>query len=151
MNTFTQDLKRGSIGEERIESFLKSKNNTVVNVSNNPEYYHKGDLIVNDLLVEIKADSRISRTQNLFLEYERDYFNYVDAGWFVRTEADYLFYLCSCSNECYVYSMRELKDYITQHPGSFDIKECDDGYKVVRAYALHKDCLPHQTFRLEVA
>ncbi len=51
---------------ERIEAELTGKNYTLVN--NNPDYYHKGDIIVDGEILEIKSDCRIMESGNILFE-----------------------------------------------------------------------------------
>ena len=83
-------------GEYLASRYLQAQGYAVEDVSLTPKYWKKDvDLIArkdnHELKIEVKWDSRIHHTGNMFIETETD----VDlnkAGWFKFCEADYIFY-----------------------------------------------------------
>lgn len=75
LSNFKTDLAAAKEAEQITKTALAAAGYKVQDVSNNPEYYHKGDLQIilptGELrYVEVKDDSRIGDTQNILCEEE---------------------------------------------------------------------------------
>ena len=84
---FNTDLVKGHRAEQIVKDVFTSLTDkyTFQDVSNNPSYFHKGDIIATaadgrQIMIEVKNDSRIGDTKNILCEEEvymkeGDYFN----------------------------------------------------------------------------
>lgn len=106
-------------GEKQAKAALKAKGYKIQDVSNDSSYWFKDiDLICykNDLeiRVEVKWDSRIGTTGNLFIE---DYSNIETdrKGWFHYCEADFLMYGDSAANKFYFIPFPIVKKVIAEN------------------------------------
>ena len=95
---------------------------TVENVSGNPEYWHRDiDMIITSPFTgavktfEVKWDTRINKTGNLYLETESIY-SKGGKGWFEFCEADFLAYGDAASRKFYIIPLLELKERVKQLP-----------------------------------
>lgn len=113
-------------------------------VSKNPEYFSKDiDIIAytenGTKAIEVKNDSLIHKTGNLFLETLSDVENAAD-GWFVYSEADLLYYACDKTNRCFIYRMDELRRFVDAQNDAYikrHTKDCHlDKYKVSRGLCI---------------
>lgn len=72
---FEKDLAKGKKGEAIVKTVLSSidKNHQYIDVSNDPKYYHKGDLMAvaadgTKIMIEVKNDGVIHKTHNILCE-----------------------------------------------------------------------------------
>lgn len=84
---FKTDLVKGHRAEQIVKEVFTSLTDkyTFTDVSDNPSYYHRGDIIATaadgrEIMIEVKNDSRIGETKNVLCEEEvymseGDYFN----------------------------------------------------------------------------
>lgn len=74
LSNFKEDLANAKTAEKIVQSVIASEGYKVLDISDDPKCYHKGDLKISlpsgDRYVEVKADSRISDTKNILLEDE---------------------------------------------------------------------------------
>lgn len=108
----------GRIGEELVQQFLAAHGVEVTDVSNEPEYWAQDiDFIAQykgvTKKIEVKYDTYIGRTGNLFLEYITDVEN-KKPGWFTYTKADELYYIDAQSRIIYVINIDQLRDYVAR-------------------------------------
>ena len=82
-------------GEAELKQFFRDNDYKVIDVSENPKYFSQDiDLFIqnpftdNIFSLEVKWDSRIADTGNLFIEIWADYQNKI--GWFNFCKADLL-------------------------------------------------------------
>lgn len=95
---FFKDLQAAKPAEEIVLNTLSNltTNYTFTNVSNNREYFYKGDILATSangeqIFLEVKNDSRIADTGNVLCEYQ----NYIkDGGYYIKGNmlSDYDFY-----------------------------------------------------------
>ena len=90
---------------------MESRGYTVEDVSNNPQYWYKDiDFIVTSSTsgetktFEVKWDTKVNTTGNLFLEYESLY-SKGGKGWFEFCEADFLAYGDAITKVFYIIDM----------------------------------------------
>ena len=102
-------------GEQLFQQTMQNRNYTVVNVASNPDYWSKDiDFIVTSPTTgvtksfEIKWDSRIHSTNNLYLEISNVH-SKNGIGWFNFCQADYLAYGDAYNNQFYIISLPDLK------------------------------------------
>lgn len=95
-------------------------------VGDEPEYWHRDiDFIINDrTAVEVKWDSWINTTGNLFIETANPR-SKDGKGWYLFCEADYLAYGDSRINQFYIIKMSDLRHYISTH--NLELKITNDG------------------------
>lgn len=112
----------GKQGERLFQQIMEEKGYTVQDVSANPQYWDKDiDFVVIsstsglERTFEIKWDSRIGKTNNLYLELTNIH-SKGGKGWFKFCQADYLAYGDSCNNCFYVVSLLELRERVRELP-----------------------------------
>ena len=108
-----------NIGELRAYNYFQDNGWTVQDVTSNPEYWDKDiDLIVSSgaqsLTIEVKWDSRISTTGNMFIETVTDLDKSKD-GWFSYCQADYIYYGDSINQLFYVFKTDDLRKFVSSH------------------------------------
>lgn len=109
--------------ELKVQALLLSRGIKFDDVSGNPEYWKLDiDLIVHsekgDISIEIKNDSWLSKTGNLFLETITDIENKKE-GWFAYSAADLLYYIDDNNELLFIYKMEELRNYISQQSAAY--------------------------------
>ena len=113
MATFQQQLKVGNIGEAAIASYLTSRNWQVTDTTKNESFFALDiDFIANkgaeSRTIEVKTDTAIARTGNLFLEISQDEGS-SRKGWALTSEAQYLFYYDLQNKICYCFFMEDMR------------------------------------------
>ena len=126
-------------GEAEVKKMLRAAAYIVEDVSDNPLYWKKDiDLLVtnpvtgNTAAIEVKNDTRMNKTGNFFIEYANPR-SRGGLGWFEFCEADYLYYVDSVSETCYIISLKALKEFINQNKSNLKKREtadCSKGYIV---------------------
>ena len=108
----------GKYGESLFSATMQSMQYKVQDVSNNPDYWYKDiDFIVTSPTTgavktfEVKWDSRINATGNLFLELTNVH-SKGGKGWFNFCEADYLAYGDAIANCFYIIPIAALREKI---------------------------------------
>lgn len=114
----------GKIGEQLVQQFLEQHGVEVTDVSDQPEYWAQDiDLIgqCNGVTkkIEVKYDTWVGRTNNLFLEFVTDV-DQKKPGWFSYTKADELYYVDATNRIIYVIPLNQLRDYVAR---AYYIKE----------------------------
>ena len=114
----------GKQGERIFSSIMLNKGYTVEDVSNNPAYWDKDiDFLITSPFTgavkgfEVKYDSRINTTGNLYLETESinsKQWNY--EGWWQHCQADYLAYGDAKTKTFYMIPMEELRERVDELP-----------------------------------
>ena len=115
-------MNNGRIGEQLFQQQMESKGYVVQDVSANEQYFGKDiDFIVTSptsgltKTFEIKFDTRINRTGNLYLEFVNK--NSENCrGWFEFCKADYLAYGNAATNTFLIISMQELRERVKRLP-----------------------------------
>lgn len=117
---FSEFLEPIKPGEYEAKQVLRRAGEKVIDVSENPIYWKKDiDLIVKDNNstqwgIEVKWDSRISETGNLYLEYYNE--NSINnKGWLLFSEADIIFYGDSVNKCFYLFYLNDLKKYVNEN------------------------------------
>lgn len=94
----------------------------VLDVSSNPEYWHRDiDFIITSPTTkavksfEVKWDSRINQTGNLYLELTNVH-SKGGKGWYEFCKADYIAYGDACAEVFYIFPLAELKERVEQLP-----------------------------------
>ena len=112
----------GKQGEQLFQQIMERKGYTVKDVSTNSQYWDKDiDFIVIsstsglERTFEIKWDSRINNTNNLYLEMTNIH-SKGGKGWFNFCQADYLAYGDSQNGCFYVISLLDLRERVRQLP-----------------------------------
>lgn len=108
----------GKQGEKLFKQIMENRNYKVEDVSGNEEYWDKDiDFIVTSptsgltKTFEVKWDSRINYTGNLFLETDSINSKH-GKGWFNFCQADYLAYGDAANGQFYIISLLELRDKV---------------------------------------
>ena len=101
---------------------MRQQNYKVEDVSNNPDYWHKDiDFIITSPTTgqtktfEVKWDSCINRTGNLYLELTNIH-SKGGKGWFNFCQADYLAYGDAAAQVFYIIPFQQLKERVAQMP-----------------------------------
>lgn len=112
----------GKYGEQLFQQKMQQQGHTVQNVSDNPDYWTKDiDFIVTSSTsgltksFEIKWDSKIKNTGNLYLELTNVH-SKGGKGWFNFCEADYIAYGDAKKRLFYVISLSQLRERVKQLP-----------------------------------
>lgn len=115
-------MNNGKQGEQLFRQKMLNGNYTVEDVSNNPDYWDKDiDFIVTSSTTgltktfEVKWDSRINKTGNLYLELVNIH-SKGTKGWFNFCQADYLAYGDAVTQIFYVISLEELRERVKKLP-----------------------------------
>ena len=115
-------MNNGKQGEQLFQQKMQNKGYTVEDVSNNPNYWYKDiDFIVTSPTTgtvknfEVKWDSRINKTGNLYLELVNMH-SKGTKGWFDFCQADYLAYGDAVTQIFYVISLEELRERVKKLP-----------------------------------
>lgn len=114
----------GKLGERLFKQIMLSRNYTVEDVSNNPEYWDKDvDFILTSPTsgltksFEVKWDACINRTGNLYLELTNiNSKQWNGEGWWEHCQADYLVYGDACARSFYVIPVAELRERVDTLP-----------------------------------
>ena len=116
----------GKQGERLFSEAMQARGYDVVDVSGNPEYWYKDiDFIITSptsgqtKTFEVKWDTRINRTGNLYLERTSSFTKQPGIegqGWFEWCEADYLAYGDAVSGQFYIIPMNKLRWYADNLP-----------------------------------
>ena len=115
-------MSKGKQGERLFQQIMESRNYAVQDVSGDPDYWYKDiDFIVTSptsnltKTFEVKYDSRIHSTGNLYLELTNIH-SRGGKGWFEFCEADYLVYGDAINNIFYVIPVQELREKVKMLP-----------------------------------
>ena len=115
-------MNNGKYGERLFAQTMRNRNYTVKDVSNNPDYWSKDiDFIITSpasgevKTFEVKWDSRIHKTGNLYLELS-NVNSKGGVGWFNFCEADYIAYGDAARRKFYIIPLLELKERVEQLP-----------------------------------
>ena len=115
-------MNNGKLGEQLFQQKMQNKGYTVEDVSNNPDYWYKDiDFIVTSPTTgtvknfEVKWDSRINKTGNLYLELTNIH-SKGGNGWFDFCQADYLAYGDAVTQIFYIISLEELRERVKKLP-----------------------------------
>lgn len=108
-----------NIGELRAYNYLQDNGWSVEDVTKNEQYFDKDiDLVAHRgterLTVEVKWDSRIASTGNMFIETVTD-LDKSKAGWFMFCQADYIYYGDSTNQLFYVFKTADLREFVATH------------------------------------
>lgn len=115
-------MNNGKQGENLFKQIMESRKYKVVDVSDSPEYWEQDiDFIITSPTTgaiktfEIKYDSRIHSTGNLYLELNNVH-SKGGIGWFNFCQADYLAYGDAANKVFYIVPLLELKERVKQLP-----------------------------------
>lgn len=117
MDNFTYCLQVGKETEQKISNYLENRGHNVTNVSDNKEYQRKDiDLLLEhnnrNASLEIKSDSKIHYTNNLFFEdgFDRKtgYYN----GWLNYCEANYICFYDEIADLGYIVDFKQAKQIL---------------------------------------
>lgn len=110
-------MSLGKEGEKSFIQVMEMNNITAVDVSGNPEYWTQDiDFIITNAegrskTVEVKNDSRINRTGNMYIEIANPR-SQGGLGWFSFCKADYLAYGDAIGRKFYMMEISALRQYI---------------------------------------
>ena len=106
----------GKYGEYLFKQIMESRNYKVEDVSNNPDFWYRDiDFIITSptsgltKTFEVKWDSRINRTGNLYLEIS-SINSKGGKGWWQFCEADYLAYGDAVAQTFHIIPVAELRE-----------------------------------------
>lgn len=133
---FFRDLEAAKPAENLVKEYLTSLGLKVEDVSDNPFYYHKGDLKVSlpigDLFIDVKDDRKIAKTGNVFAEEWTTCENGYNAAGFMHRAYDVLAVVSQEEKKIYFIDFPKLKSFYKK----FEVGECRTstqttlGYKV---------------------
>lgn len=115
--SFESSLNYGRIGEKQVMRFLEKNNIRYTDVAEGRKF----DLYIEDFPIEVKRDSNIGMTGNIFAEVmtnmERD-----TKGWFNTSKAKYIFYISEKTNKCFIFKLDDLREYQEEKQINLQIK-----------------------------
>lgn len=113
-------MSNGKYGERLFKQIMENRNYSVIDVSDNPDYWYKDiDFIITSptsgltKTFEVKWDSRINRTGNLYIELSNIH-SKEGKGWFQFCQADFLVYGDAVAQVFYIIPFGALKERIPQ-------------------------------------
>lgn len=122
-------------GELELKRWLRLNDYIVEDVSDNPHYWDQDiDLIAQlpnserSITIEVKWDTHIATTGNLFIETSSDLWNN-KPGWFNFCKADYIYYGDYHNRKFYKISRLALKEYIEENKEELKYRTANDYYK----------------------
>lgn len=114
-------MSNGRQGELLAQKMFQAWGYSVEDVSGNPEYYYKGDILLTSpttgqsRIVEVKWDGVIATSGNLYLEtWSRNSRRQNCNGWWKWCGADYLAYGDATNRKFYLFDMAQLKERVAQ-------------------------------------
>lgn len=126
-------MKKWKRGEQLVIDYLLENGYEVEDVSSNPDYFDKDiDLIATNpktngtAAIEIKTDSRISQTGNLYIEYSNIRSKH-GWGWLYFTKADFIYYIDEKEEVCYIMRRAELTKYVNSNTSRLKRASTNDG------------------------
>ena len=112
----------GKEGEKLFQQRMEQQGYLVEDVSANDQYFNRDiDFLITSPTTgqiksfEVKWDTRINRTGNLYLEFVNKN-SYNCSGWFEFCQADYLAYGNAKTNTFLVIPMAELRERVSRLP-----------------------------------
>lgn len=139
---FEQDVLRGKEGERLIRDFYENRHYAdkikdgelkrrkriyISDVSNEP-FYQKIDVdfllcdmryfgIKPLIKIEVKWDEKVNSTGNMVIELKSKNLTdgYESVGWYKKTKAHYLYYGDAKSKKFYIFTLKELREYVNSH------------------------------------
>lgn len=110
----------GKQGERLFKEIMDARGYKVQDVSDNPDYWPLDiDFIITSPTTgqqrtfEVKWDTRINRTENLFLEIRNPRSKQWNGeGWWKHCQADYLVYGDAVSHSFHIFPMKELRERV---------------------------------------
>lgn len=115
-------MSNGRLGELLFKQRMEQKGYEVKDVSKDSAYWNRDiDFIIKSPFTgevksfEVKFDSRIHKTNNLYLEVANAH-SQSGLGYFSFCEADYLVYGDSVNNRFYIFSLLDLKERVKKLP-----------------------------------
>jgi hypothetical protein len=112
----------GKVGEMLFKQIMESSGYSVMDVSGEPQYWDKDiDFVITSPTTgitktfEVKWDSRINNTGNLYLEIANSHSKGCK-GWYEFCEADYLVYGDAQAQYFYIIPLLELRERVKQLP-----------------------------------
>ena len=123
-------MKQYEIGEALARQCLTANGFDVIDRRADPEYWRR-DIdftAVKDGVrqnIEVKWDSRISESGAIFFELLTDIQQHKQ-GWASYTDADFIFYGDAVRQLFYVFSVADMRRYLTEHPGDYETRIAND-------------------------
>ena len=115
-------MNNGKQGEKLFQQIMQNKGYLVEDVSNNPLYWNKDiDFVITSPTTgvtktfEVKFDSRLNKTGNLYLELVNINSQNGD-GWYKFCQADYIAYGDAITNTFYIIPLLELREKVQHMP-----------------------------------
>lgn len=141
--TMSELLEPIRAGEYEVKQILRRDGYKVIDVSDNPRYWHKDiDLLVEGKekvwSIEVKYDKQLHFTGNCFIEIANPR-SKDGKGWFEFCEADWLFYGNGMTDTFYCMRLDELRAFIAENKDSLKLRSSHDDS---RGYLLPLDVAP---------
>lgn len=154
MNGFLEQKKIGKNYEQVVKQHLQKRNIKVTDVAENSEWQKKDiDFIIEkegiSATIEIKADSRIHKTNNFFFEISALRGKARSAGWLEKCQADYLCVYDTIRNHGYILNLPLTSSLLEQKAQTTSFYDYLDN-KYVQAYlfnleiARKNNCVVHE-------
>ena len=116
-------------GEKELKRYFRELGIKYEDVTNNCKYWGKDiDFITPAATIEVKWDSKLSATGNIFIETvsntEKD-----KPGWFNICEADLIYYGDAVNKLFYIFKREQLAQYIEENKDNLKVKTAPDYYR----------------------
>lgn len=123
-------MNKGKKGEMAAQQYLLSRGWEVKDLTNCDSFYTKDiDFLISKgrerHYIEVKWDSRIHQTGNMFIETTTDLEANKD-GWFEFCQAEFIFYGDARNQLFYVFRLEDLKEYIRQDISHLESRKAAD-------------------------
>lgn len=150
------DCEKPNRGEQLVKEYLEQEGYCVVDVSKDQHYWSQDiDFIAikgtETIKIEVKYDSWIHVTRNLFIELLTD-IDRNKCGWIDYCKADYLYYVDAIDTTCYVIALDDVRDYLRKYP--YKIKNHQEKNKRSQGALVNVDLMSElyniEKFKLQV-
>lgn len=119
MNTFEKSLEIGKKAESKVAYILEQNGFSVTDVSDDKDYQKQDiDFIIEkdgqEWTFEVKSDSKIASTGNIYFEKGFDRVSGYRQGWLGYCEADWIGYYCATNDTVYIIRFDGYQDYLRE-------------------------------------
>lgn len=145
--------KIGKEGEQWYLNYARKHYETVSNKTQDSDFWFKDidylcyDKNMNETKIEVKTDTSIQYTGNIFAETVKNKWK-DEKGWLFYCQADFIVYHPYKTNIGYQFALDDLKEYIARNQSHLQERECKDRAKDGTTKKISKGYLvPLEDFR----
>lgn len=121
MNSFDYLLNIGASAEKEVKKHLETRGHIITDVSHDKSYQSVDiDFVMRSpqgqtATLEVKHDSKLKKTGNIFIEWAFDRKTGLYKGWGQKCEADYICFYDADIRTGYIFDWYKLKQYTMQN------------------------------------